>query len=593
MSKKPLILGLLIIPILLSLAVTLPAQTQPSAETKAERDVRMDWWREAKFGMFIHWGLYSVPAGTWKGKQGEGVGEWLMFSQKIPVSEYEQLVPQFNPVKFNAADWVRAAKAAGQKYIVITSKHHDGFALFDSKVSDYDIMAAPFKRDIMKELADEAHRQGIKICWYHSILDWHHRDYLPRGEGSPRPWDTRPAEGASLDRYLEYMKAQLRELLTNYGKIGILWFDGGWEHTPQELRSEEIVSMIRSLQPDIIINDRIMLPQDYGTPEQYIPATGLPGRDWETCMTMNDTWGYKSYDLNWKSSTDLIRKLVDIASKGGNFLLNAGPTAEGLIPQASLDRLADMGRWLNLNGESIYGTTASVFKRLGWGRCTVKPGKLFLHVFDWPQDGKLAIPGLQNDVDAAYILTDLRKAPLPVERMGDITTITLPAEAYDPADTVIVLEIKGEPQVVPQPIKLQADGSVLLEAIDADLHGSNLRYEEGQEKNFISGWKEMADSASWLFQLPAPGTYAVEITYSCDKGTGGSAFEAVLDGQTLAGKVKETGDAKTFRTGRLGTLDIKAAGVATFTVAPAKLAKGALMNLRSVVLKPAGSADKK
>jgi len=593
MSKKPLILGLLIIPILLSLAVTLPAQTQPSAETKAERDVRMDWWREAKFGMFIHWGLYSVPAGTWKGKQGEGVGEWLMFSQKIPVSEYEQLVPQFNPVKFNAADWVRAAKAAGQKYIVITSKHHDGFALFDSMVSDYDIMAAPFKRDIMKELSDEARRQGIKICWYHSILDWHHPDYLPRGEGSPRPWDTRPTEGADLNRYLDYMKAQLRELLTNYGPIGILWFDGGWEHTPQELRSEEVVSMIRSLQPEIIINDRIMLPQDYGTPEQYIPATGLPGRDWETCMTMNDTWGYKSYDNNWKSTTDLIRKLADITSKGGNFLLNVGPTAEGLIPQASLDRLADMGRWLNLNGESIYGTTASVFKRLGWGRCTVKPGKLFLHVFDWPQDGKLAVPGLQNDIDAAYILTDLRKAPLPVERLGDMTTLTLPAKAFDSADTVIVLEIKGSPQVVPQPIKPQPDGTILLKAIEADYHGSRIRYEEETDKDCIGAWTEQTDSVSWFFDAPQPGTYSVELTYACDKGLGGSEFEIVLDGETLRGKVEETGAWTKFVTVSAGTLTLPEAAKPTLTVAPIKLAKGALMNLRSVVLKPTGSADKK
>lgn len=286
MSKtQKAVIGSLLALWALSLAAPAMASAQLSPETQDQRDARMAWWREAKFGLFIHWGLYSVPAGTWKGKQGEGVGEWLMFGQKIPVPEYEQLIPQFNPVKFNAAEWVRLAKAAGQKYIVITSKHHDGFALFDSKVSDYDIMATPFKRDVMKELADEAHRQGIKICWYHSILDWHHPDYLPRGAGSPRPWDTRPTMGASLDRYLEYMKGQIRELLTNYGKIGILWFDGGWEHTPRELRSQEVVDMIRSLQPEIIINDRIMIPQDYDTPEQYIPATGIKGRDWETCMT--------------------------------------------------------------------------------------------------------------------------------------------------------------------------------------------------------------------------------------------------------------------------------------------------------------------
>jgi alpha-L-fucosidase len=569
----------------LSLAAPVMASAQISSETKDRRDARMAWWREAKFGLFIHWGLYSVPAGTWKGKQGEGVGEWLMFSQKIPVPEYEQLVPQFNPVKFNAAEWVRIAKAAGQKYIVITSKHHDGFALFDSKVSDYDIMTTPFKRDIMKELADEAHRQGIKICWYHSILDWHHPDYLPRGAGSPRPWDTRLTAGASLDRYLEYMKSQIRELLTNYGKIGILWFDGGWEHTSRELRSQEVVDMIRSLQPDIIINDRIMIPQDYDTPEQFIPATGIPGRDWETCMTMNDTWGYKSYDNNWKSTPDLIRKLVDIVSKGGNLLLNVGPTAEGLIPRPSVERLSDMGRWMNLNSESIYGTTASVFKRLGWGRCTVKPGKLYLHVFDWPQDGKLVVPGLKNEAKTAYILSDLKKSPLPVERSGEMTTVTVPAKVYDPVDTVVVLEITGAPDIAPQPIKAQADGSILLKAIDADILGSNLRFEEGKDKDFVTGWRENRDILSWFFAAEKPGNYTVELTYSCDKGKAGSKLDITLNGQTLKWLTRETGSLSTSRTGKAGTFKVAAAGNLTLTITPTGLVKDASMCLRTVSLK--------
>jgi alpha-L-fucosidase len=568
------------------------AQAQVTGETKDQRDARMAWWREAKFGMFIHWGLYSIPAGVWKGQPENGIGEWIMFNMKIPVAEYEPLIHQFNPVKFNAAEWVRIAKAAGQKYIVITSKHHEGFALFDSKVSDYDVMATPFQRDIMKELADEAHKQGIKICWYHSILDWHHPDYLPRGPKSPRPWDTRPTKGASLDRYIDYMKGQLRELLTNYGPIGILWFDGGWEHTAAELHAQDVVDMIRSLQPDIIINDRINIPQDYDTPEQYIPATGIPGRDWETCMTMNDTWGYKSTDDDWKSSPDLIRKLVDIVSKGGNFLLNVGPTAEGLFPQPIVDRLADMGRWMNLNSESIYGTTASVFRRLDWGRCTVKPGKLYLHVFDWPAEAKLVVPGLQNEVKAAYMLTDLNKTPLPVERSGDSVVVGVPAKAYDPVDTVVVLEIQGEPQVAPQPVKLRPDGTVLLKAIDSDvvghvnIHGYALRYEEGEDKDCLANWTNQGDSASWFFEAPAPGKYAVEITYSCAKGQAGSDFQAEFEGQKLRGKTRDTGDWAKFRTARLGTLTIKTAGPATLTIAPVKIAKDALMNLRAIALKP-------
>ena len=417
---------------------------QLAKEFKEEKDTRMAWWREAKFGLFIHWGLYAIPAGVWKAVKIDGAGEWIMFNAKIPVPEYEPLVQKFNPLKFKAKEWVRIAKEAGMKYIVITSKHHDGFCLFDSHLSDYDIMSTPFKRDILKELAAECHSQGMRICWYHSILDWHHPDYLPRGEGSPRPWDTRPKDKANLNRYLDYMKGQLEELLTNYGEIGVLWFDGGWEHKPEELRAEEIVGFIRKLQPQIIINNRINIPQDFDTPEQEIPATGIPGRDWETCMTMNDTWGFKIHDQNWKSDKDLIQKLVDIVSKGGNFLLNVGPTAEGLIPDASVERLASMGRWLRTNGESIYGAKASVFPKLEWGRCTVKPGRLYLHVFNWPE-AKLHVPRVASKIKKAYFLMDEKRSPLSVLQSEDEVSISLPDQAADPIDTVIVLEIEGKP----------------------------------------------------------------------------------------------------------------------------------------------------
>ncbi|MBI3119292.1 MAG: alpha-L-fucosidase [Candidatus Hydrogenedentes bacterium] len=416
-------------------------------ESQEARDARMQWWREAKFGMFIHWGLYAVPGGVWKEKPVDTAGEWIMFGGQILPAEYEPLVKQFNPVRFNADEWVKIAQDAGMKYIVITSKHHDGFCLFDSKLTEYDVMSTPFKRDIMKELSEACQRAGIKMCWYHSILDWHHPDYLPRGEGSPRPWDTRPTQGADLNRYLDYMKGQLRELVTNYGPIGVLWFDGGWEHKAEELHADEVTGMLRSIQPNIIINNRIQIPQDFDTPEQKIPDTGIPGRDWETCMTMNDTWGFKSTDTNWKSTEDLIRKLVDIASKGGNFLLNVGPTAEGLIPTASVERLAAMGAWMKVNGESIYGTTASPFQGLAWGRCTTKPGKLYLHVFDWPGDGKLVVPGLKNKVEKAYLLADPGRNALAVSRSGKDQTVALAATAPDPIASVVVLEIAGAPEV--------------------------------------------------------------------------------------------------------------------------------------------------
>jgi alpha-L-fucosidase len=310
------------------------------------------------------------------------------------------------------------AKDAGMKYIVITSKHHDGFCLFDSKMTDYDIMdATPFKRDIMKELADQCRKQGIKMCWYHSIMDWHHPDYLPR-----RRWEKRSAEGADFSRYVTYMKGQIKELVENYGDIGVLWFDGEWEKTWNSDLGNDLYKYVRSLQPDIIINNRVSKGRagmagtydpekaagDFGTPEQEIPATGL-GYDWETCMTMNNHWGWNKNDKNWKSTQDLIRKLIDITSKGGNFLLNVGPKADGTFPEESIERLAAIGEWMKVNGQSIYGTNASIFEKLQWGRCTTKPGKLYLHVFDWPADGKLIVPGLITKAKSAYLLSNRRK----------------------------------------------------------------------------------------------------------------------------------------------------------------------------------------
>jgi alpha-L-fucosidase len=425
-------------------------------ETKAQHDARMQWWRDARFGLFIHWGLYAVPAGEWNGKT--NYGEWIRNNARIPLPVYDKFLGRFNPVKFNADEWVRMAKDAGMKYIVITSKHHDGFALFNSQVSEFDVMATPFKRDILKELAEACRRQGgIRLCFYHSIMDWHHPDYLPR-----RDWETdRPAAGANFERYIQYMKAQLKELITNYGPIGVLWFDGEWEATWTEAYGRDLYRYVRSLQPDIIINNRVGASRsgmegfsqdkesagDFGTPEQQIPATGVPGLDWETCMTMNNNWGYNSRDKNFKSTQSLIRMLADIASKGGNYLLNVGPTAEGVFPPESVERLKAIGAWMAANGESIYGTQASPFKTLAWGRCTLKAvdggARLYLHVFDWPADGKLLVPGIFNTPKKAFLLSDPKNTALNVSRKEDSLVISVPAACPDANDAVVVLEIAG------------------------------------------------------------------------------------------------------------------------------------------------------
>ncbi len=450
----------------LSLITVLACQNQnyaPIQETEEEHDARMEWWREARFGLFIHWGLYAVPAGEWE--SGTNHAEWIRTTAQIPLETYDQFLNDFNPTKFNAESWVSMAKDAGMKYIVITSKHHDGFCLWNSKYTDFDIMSTPFKRDIMQELSDACAKEGIKMCWYHSIMDWHHPDYLPR-----RGWENdRTTSGAEFDRYVTYMKKQLKELLSKYGDIGVLWFDGEWESTWTSEYGTDLYHYVRNLQPDILVNNRVGVGRsgmaglteegefggDFGTPEQTIPATGLPDVDWETCMTMNRHWGYNRLDKDFKSSTDLIQKLADIVSKGGNFLLNVGPTAEGLFPQESVDRLRDIGVWMKTNGESIYGTLASPFSQLEWGRCTQKPmeesTRLYFHIFDWPENGKLTIPGLGSELIRAYLLADPQQDELKMEKDRDAVVIYLPDDQPNVANSVVIVDIVGEPIIYEAP----------------------------------------------------------------------------------------------------------------------------------------------
>jgi Alpha-L-fucosidase len=429
-----------------------------NTQAQTNDDERMKWWREARFGLFIHWGLYAIPAGEWNGQT--NYGEWIRDNAQIPLETYDKFLQQFNPTRFNAEEWVQMAKQAGMKYIVLTTKHHDGFALWDSKVSDYDVMSTPFKRDIIKELAAACRKYDIKLCFYHSIMDWHHPDYLPR-----RTWEKdRPTANADFERYVKYMKEQLKELLTNYGNIGVLWFDGEWEGTWTHERGQDLYHFVRSLQPSIIVNNRVDKGRegmggntkkgftgDFGTPEQEIPATGLPGVDWESCMTMNDNWGYNKNDHNWKSAETLIRNLIDIASKGGNFLLNVGPTAEGLFPQPSVDRLKAIGEWMKVNGEAIYATEASPFQSLPWGRVTQKNikgnSRLYLHIFYWPQNNQIVLPRLGNDVQEVRALAGNTR--LKFERNGNDYTIDLAGAARQQYATVIAVDLKERPLFIP------------------------------------------------------------------------------------------------------------------------------------------------
>jgi alpha-L-fucosidase len=425
-----------------------PAYAMWQQDYGATHDARMKWWREARFGMFIHWGVYSVPAGVWDGTNVTRSGaEWIMNRGRISMADYEKLPARFDPEKFNAEEWVSTAKNAGMKYIVITAKHHDGFAMFHSQANAFNIYdATPFKRDPLKELADACAKAGIKLGFYYSqAQDWNH----PGGAAAGGHWD--PAQDGDMDKFIDNVDIpQIKELFSNYGKVAVVWWDTPIGMTPE--RAEKLLPLLK-MQPDIISNNRLdskKITGDYGTPENKIPTNSLAS-DWETCMTMNHTWGFRASDHEWKSTETLVRNLVDIASKGGNFLLNVGPTSAGLIPEPSVERLKEVGAWMKVNGETIYGTGKSPLKaQPAWGRVTQKDNTLYLHVFNWPADGKIFVPGLKNKIARANLLQPsfLRwHKKLSVSNADDGVTISVPKNAPDKISSTIVLKLEGAPEV--------------------------------------------------------------------------------------------------------------------------------------------------
>ncbi len=447
-----------------------PVKAIQDTETPGQRDARLQWWREARFGMFIHWGLYAIPAGTWKGQPTPRIGEWIMNDMSIPVAEYKALAAGFNPTAFSAHEIVTLAKTAGMRYIVITSKHHDGFAMYESKANPFNITTGtPFHRDPLKELAAEARKQGIKLGFYYSQdQDWtapggaaYKTAYGPVAHQPPTfHWD--PAQNGEFATYL-HTKAipQIKELLASYDPA-VLWFDTPTSDMTPALAGE-IVALLNQ-HPNLIWNNRLGggYAGDTETPEQFIPPQGYPGRDWEACMTMNDTWGYKANDTNFKSAGELLRNLIDIASKGGNYLLNIGPDATGTVPPAEVERLHTMGQWLAVNGEAIYGTKPTSFgaeagsysstekddhgnqkfiPAWDW-RSTTGPHKIYIVFFKWP--GKtFHLDNSPRPITGAYFLADKGRTPLPISiekqgKPGD-ADITLPAQPPDLVATVLVL----------------------------------------------------------------------------------------------------------------------------------------------------------
>ena len=543
----------------------------------------LGWWREARFGMFIHWGLYAIPAGVWEGEEVPGIGEWIMFRKRIPRQRYEELARSFDPVRFDARAWVELAVQAGMRYLVITTKHHDGFALFRSPCCPYNVVdATPFGRDPLAELAQECAAAGIKLGLYYSQdQDWHDPD------GSRNDWDFDEG-GKDFAAYLERkVKPQLRELLTQYGPIGLIWFDT--PYTISREHSIELRDFVHRLQPECLVSGRIGNDVgDYGSlGDNQIPA-GRVRADYETPATLNDTWGYKSTDHHWKSVSTLLLLLIDLASKGVNYLLNVGPTAAGVIPEPSAERLRAIGAWMAVNGEAIHGTGGSPFPYEHDSlRMTCKPGRLFIHLLQ-PQAGRLVVHGLRSRVTGAEVLG----LEAPVEVAQDRTdaggvdrlTLTLPdlgAVAHVP---VVALGIDGAAEADELTVQ-QPDGSIHLHAHLAEAArgpGSTL---EILSNGLTAGWIDTESALSWRVRICQPGSFAVTVIAAPVHGTervtphrvevsaGAGRGAAGALGDTLRIASPRSQYFPEFGT-PIGRISVVEAGVRTFTLRAAAIIPG-------------------
>jgi len=438
---------------LLLLAMITGKTAAQENNTDQFRETRQ-WFQEAKFGMFIHWGVYAALGGEYLGKQ-YGGAEWIQLHAGIPAITYEGIAKTFNPVCFNADRWMKLASQAGMKYVVFTTKHHDGFCMFKSSYTNFNVVDfTPYGKDIVREIAEACKRNNLGLGLYYSLVDWHHPEFPPK-YSQMHNFHGQPNPAADMNKYADYQYNQLMELMTGYGPVKFAWFDAGGGFKDADrfklVKGDSVVKMIRKLQPGCMINSRIGIPGDYGNPEQALPGT-IQDQAFEVCMTMNDNWGYSSHDTNWKSADSLIKTLVVVAHKGGNLLLNVGPDGKGNIPQAAVVRLQEIGKWMACNGESIYGTRNSLWDAPSWGYSTTRllaGGNTILYfmVYHWPKDNRLIIPGLRNNPLQAFVLTPTGRQPLSVSTRHHQTSINLAATNWNKSVTVIGLEITGVPSL--------------------------------------------------------------------------------------------------------------------------------------------------
>ncbi|MFU8848534.1 MAG: alpha-L-fucosidase [Opitutales bacterium] len=523
MKSKLSINTLLLTALTTSALAQAPTPPMPMACCASEPD-RTEWFEEARFGMFIHWGVYAVPAGEWQGETIRGIGEWIMRFRRIPVEKYKSYAADFTASQYDPEFWAELAQRAGMKYVVITAKHHDGFALYDSAVTDWDVMASGAQRDLLAPLAEAVRARGMKFGLYYSqSQDWIHPGGAVLGNRD-NIWDD--AQKGDYDEYLQNIALpQVREIIERY-EPAIIWWD-----TPQDMTPERVAPFADLLaeHPHIINNNRLGdgFEGDTRTPEQHIPPRGFPDELFEVCMTMNNTWGYKMNDRNWKSSQRLIRMLSDIASKGGNFLLNIGPRADGSIPLESVERLKSIARWMDVNSEAIHGTQASPFpRRLLWGRVTTKEAKsggttVYVHVWDWPKDGSLLLPTLEELPESGTLLHT--QIPVSAERSPDGIVLHLPGEAPDPDVSVVRLDFSGPITVTQAPYATpDADGNITLLALDADPFGAtggNIEVEGTGAEAFLTNWVRSGHRVEYRLKTGTPGKWKVTAEVAADEAS--------------------------------------------------------------------------
>ncbi len=567
----------------------------------AGKEERLKWMKEARFGLFIHWGVYSLTSDEWKGQRYDGESCFVMEQAKIPREEYlEKVARPFNPVKFDADKWVQLAKNAGMKYIVITAKHVDGFAMYHSKASPFNIVdGTAYRKDPILELRKACDKYGIKLGFYYSQhWDWMEPDALAQN-GNDSYWDNswdwpdRSKKDPDI-YYRDKSYKQVEELVKGYNP-SIMWFDVPGSITQDQ--SFNLLKIVRTNKPDCIINNRIGNNMgDYGTPEQTIPVGNA--EFFEVCMTIPDHWGYSFFDRQYKSPETIIHNLVDIASKGGNYLLNVGPTSEGVIPQPDVRVLEEVGNWLKLNGECIHGTNACPSVKLPFdGRCTMTPGKLYMNIFKWPIKEQIIIPGIKSKIKKIYFLSDPEQHPLDYEFLNDVNLLIklqnekVSRQLINQYSTVIVIEYIGDLAIVPAPIIVDAAYTTILNPKDALIKGTTLNYSfnstwgRGRGYN-IYDWYKTDESLEWKFYTLRDGEFDVELSYGAADGCAGNEFKIKLGDQELKSTVHPTGDWFNFQDHLVGSIHLKADTENVLIVQPVKTTGCSLMNLHSVSLLP-------